>query len=169
MSTQDGWGPPAEPFRPGGYPAPGAYPVAPQRAGSTRTIAIVALVISLISLAALLLTQLVPMLLFGAIGFGGGDPFADGTVGGFSGNVQNGSVAVRADGSVDSAALATAVTAAGPGELPGTVTCDPVPKAGADVSVLCRGSGPDTIRSYAVVRFTDDAGRFQVMSFVYGE
>lgn len=133
-----------------------------------------ALVVSLICLAVVLLTQLLPMLMFGLIGFGlegepfsDGDPFTDGAAGGFTGTVFNGSVAVEPAGSVEAAALATAVTAVvRDGEIFGTVTCEPVPKAVVDASSLCRGNEMDT-HSYAVVRFTGEAGQFQVMTFIY--
>jgi hypothetical protein len=134
---------------------------------------VVALVVSVICLAAVLLTQLLPMLMFGLIGFGvggpfsDGDPFAAGSVGGFTGTVYDGSVTVNADGLVEAAALGAAVTSAmRGGEILGTVTCDPVPKAAADVTTLCRGDEFD-MHSYAVIRFTSDTGRFQAMTFIY--
>ncbi len=124
--------------------------------------------VSVLCLVAVLLTQLLPMLMLGMIGFGGGDPFFDGAAGGFSGSVYDGSVAVESNGAVDGATLASAVTAAAHGELFGAVACDPVAKAVVDVSIVCRRSEPGDIRSYAVVRFTNDTGRFQAMTFIYG-
>ncbi|WP_088290852.1 hypothetical protein [Kineosporia sp. A_224] len=168
MSADGGWGTQGHPPGPGYVPAPGMYAPAPPRRDSTRTVAVLALVVSVVCLLALLMTQLLPMLMFGMLGLGGMDPFSEGDVGGFGGSVHDGSVAVTPGGSVDAAALATAVTLAAQGELFGAVTCDPVAKAVADVSVLCRGDEADEIRSYAVVRFTDGTGRFQVMSFTYG-
>jgi hypothetical protein len=147
-------------------PAYAAPAVAP-RSDSTRVIAIIALVLAALSMAVAAFGQFVPFLFLGAFG-GPGDggffPPGDG-VGGFTGTVHRGSVTVEAD-TVSAASLSSAVSRATKGELFDPVTCDPVPRVTADATVLCR-STVDAIHTYAVVRFIDDTGRFEVMVFTY--
>jgi hypothetical protein len=132
--------------------------------------AIVALVLSGISLVAVVGTQLLPPLIFAAFGGLGPGGFLPGpnAVGAFSGNTYQGAVAVAKDGTVAGDVLATAVEAAVQGDLLGAVSCDPTPKAVTGVSVLCRNAQTDQISSYAVVQFTNDTGHFQAMTFTYG-
>jgi hypothetical protein len=138
---------------------------------STKIMAIVALVVSGLALAAVVVTQVVPPLMFGAFGGGlgpGERPPDSSAVGAFSGNSYTGAVVPASDGTVTGDVLAAAVNSAARGELLATLTCDPTPKAATGASVLCRSTRANQFSSYAVVQFTDDTGRFQVMIFTYG-
>jgi hypothetical protein len=173
VSTPEGAGAPGTPAGPSYQPQPVGHlsVYGSPRSDSAKVIAVIALVVSVVCLIVVLLSQVLPFLMLGAFGgFGGsedGGSFSDTAVGGFSGSAFAGSVAVAADGSVATATLATAVIAAAHGDLFGAVTCDPVPEASRDVSVLCRSGRAEGITSYAVVRFTSDTGQFQAMTFVY--
>jgi hypothetical protein len=99
--------------------------------------AIVALVVSGLALAVVVVSQLLPPLMFGAFGGPGpGEPPADSNaVGGFAGTTYQGVVVVAKDATVTGDVLAAAVEAAARGELLATFSCDPAPKAVGGVSV----------------------------------
>jgi hypothetical protein len=127
---------------PGGQPSWARYaglPPAgvPRGTDSTRVMAIVALVVSGLALAVVVVSQLLPPLMFGAFGGPGpGEPPADSNaVGGFAGTTYQGVVVVAKDATVTGDVLAAAVEAAARGELLATFSCDPAPKAVGGVSV----------------------------------
>jgi hypothetical protein len=139
-------------------------PPPPQR-DSTRTLAIVALVIASLALLGQLLAMVVPMLLFGLLGVGGGfidEGFApDGGI-----SFGGGQVSPAADGTVSAAALTQAVRQLVDVDDPflppvEQITCDAAPRVARDVSVLCRAA-PD--QWYFIVRFVDGSGGFEVMA-----
>jgi hypothetical protein len=145
-------------------PSPGwVQPFPPPQRDSTRTIAIIALVVGSLALIGQVLTMVVPVLLFGMLGFGGSfldEEFPPSE--GFS--FGGGQVSPAADGTVSAAALTQAVrdlVDVGDPFLPPVeqITCDAPPRVAADVSVLCR-STPDTW--FFIVRFVDGSGEFEV-------
>lgn len=149
---------------------PGSPPTTPPQPGhdSTRTIAIIALVVGSVALLGQLMTMVVPFLLFGVLGmFGSGfetdEGFAmeSGTV-----TIGGGQVATNPGGTVPAARLTSAVRdVLGEGDPflppPGEVTCDAAPRVARDASVLCRA---DVDGWYGIVRFTNGDGAFEVIS-----
>jgi len=140
-------------------------PVAP-RTDSTRTIAIVALVISGVTLLGVGVMTIAPFLFFGALAFGAGSGFGDivddGSLMSSSGSYLGGEVTPAADGSIAGSTLSTAVVElVADGGLAGRVTCDPVAHVGNDVSVLCRATDPAW---YGIVRFSGSDGSFDVLT-----
>jgi hypothetical protein len=143
------------------------HTVSPQR-DSTRVIAIIALVVSGVTLVAVVATTLLPLLLFGAFATTLGEDLEDDF--GESMNLSStttylgGEVDPAADGSIAGPALAAAVVPmVSEGFEDGMAertSCDPVARVAKDVSVLCRASDPTW---YGIVRFTDDAGGFEVI------
>jgi hypothetical protein len=113
-----------------------------------------------------LMSTLLPTLAFGMLGFGGAFPDAPGATGGFTGPVCEGHVSARPGVPPSAGALSAAVSDAASGDLMGPQHCADVTSADRNTSVLCTGGGTDG--EYAVVRFTDDAGGFEVMTFSYG-
>ncbi len=143
-------------------------PPLPPRADSTRTIAIIALVISGLTLLGIGVMTIAPFLFFGALAFGAagfGDVIGDGSMMSSSASYYGGDVTPAADGSVTGTTLAAAVTALasdnGLDGMAGRVTCDPVPHVGGDVSVLCRATDPAW---YGIVRFSGSDGSFDVLT-----
>jgi hypothetical protein len=153
---QEGW--PQQPW------PPQAWAPQPPARDSTRVIAIVALVVAVVALVGALLVTVLPMLLFGLFGAVAGESFDEGWAGPSVGSAYGGRVEPAADGSVAGPTLAGAVVevaSVGPeDDLAGRVSCDPVPRVAADVSVLCRADDP---RWYGIVRFTDADGSFDVV------
>lgn len=157
------------------YPAgpvpwtPPPAPAPPPRSDSTRTIAITALVLSLVALASFTVMQVLPMLFIGVLGgLDGGPSIDDGSVGGFGGTTYEGSAAHSPDGSVQPEQPAAAVTDAIQDWIPGPVSCETTTHAVAGAATLCRaGHGGESW--YAVVRFTTDSGDFEAMTFMYGD
>lgn len=149
---------------------PGAPPTTPAQPGrdSTRTIAVIALVVGSVALLGQLLTMVVPFLVFGALGlFGSGFDTDEGFFAESGGVViGGGQVAPTALGTVPASALTSAVRETlGVDDPflppPGEVTCDAAPRVARDTSVLCRA---DVDGWYGIVRFTDDDGSFEVLS-----
>lgn len=150
---------------PSSSPGWAQQPPPPPQRDSTRTLAIVALVIGSVALLGQLLAMVVPMLFFGffgLVGLGGGfdEEFGPAGVATYGG----GQVSPGADGTVSGTALTEAVR-----DLVGVddpfmppvdqITCDAAPRIAKDVSVLCR-STPD--QWYFIVRFVNGAGEFEV-------
>jgi hypothetical protein len=138
-------------------------PVPPPHRDSSRTIAIIALVVSGLALLGVALTSIVPMLFFGLFASVAGEGFDDGTLFPSVSTGFGGQVSPAADGSVAGPTLATAVTDVihdDTGEdLAGRVSCDPVSSVAGGVSVLCRAEDPTW---YGIVRFTSPDGTFQI-------
>jgi hypothetical protein len=140
-------------------------PPPPPRADSTRTIAIVALVVSGVTMLGVVVTTLAPLLFFGALSFGAagfGDVVDDGSLMSSNASYSGGKVSPAADGSVAGSTLAGAVVElVADGGLAGRVTCDPVAHVGNDVSVLCRATDPAW---FGIVRFSASDGSFDVLT-----
>ncbi len=166
--------PPAQPPQPGAAPwpaQPGPMPPGlqgqppPPRADSTRTIAIVALVISGLTLVGVAVSTIAPILFFGALTFGAagfGDTIDDGPMMSSNATYPGGRVLPAGDGSVAGSTLAGAVAElVADNDLAGRLTCDPVARVGDDVSVLCRATDPTW---YGIVRFSGSDGTFDVIT-----
>ena len=115
-----------------------------------------------------LLVLVVPVLFLGVFGVFATDFENDEGFGVDTGamTVGGGQVTPASDGSVSSASLTSAVRDildGGDPTLPpaGEVTCDATARVATDTSVLCRA---DVDRWYGIVRFTDDAGSFEVLA-----
>jgi len=135
---------------------------------STRTIAVVALVVGSVALLGQLLAPVVPVLLFGVFGMFATGFESDEGFGVDTGvmTVGGGQVTPAPDGSVSSASLTSAVRdtlGIGDPTLPpaGEVSCDATARAATDTSVLCRA---DVDRWYGIVRFADSSGSFEVLA-----
>jgi len=160
---------PSQPQPPGwgAYQQPQLAPARPR--DSTRVIAIIALVVSGVTLLLVVATTMVPLLLFGAFTATFGEDL-EGDLGdsmdlSATTTYLGGDVTPAADGSVAGPSLAAAVIPMvsegfedGMAEPTG---CDPVPHVAKGVSVLCRASEPTW---YGIVRFTDDHGGFEVVA-----
>ena len=153
-----------------GYAPPGWAPQPPAQPGrdSTRTIAIIALVVGSVALLGQMLTMVVPFLFFGVFGLlGSGFETGEGVFGeSASVTIGGGQVATAPGGTVPAAALTSAVRdVLGVGDPylppPGEVTCDAAPRVARDASVLCRA---DVDGWYGIVRFTDGDGSFELLS-----
>lgn len=142
-----------------------AAPPAPKQ-DSTRTIAIVALVVAGLAIVGQLATMVLPMLFFGVFGLFGfsgdfGEEFGpSGVV-----TIGGGQVKLAADRTVTGPELTRAVRdLIGPDDpfLPPieNITCEPAPPVGADVSVLCRAGAGE---GWVIVRFIDEPGEFEAV------
>ena len=147
---------PGAPDQTYGYPPP-----PPPRRDSTRTIAVVALVLAAVALVVPVAMTVVPLVLFAAVG---GEPFGDPGDGAFldSGHAEGLRVVVRG-GAVDGPALAGVLRDEGPfaGER---LTCQDAPRVVEDTATLCEVDADP--RTYVVVRFTDGDGDFVADWFV---
>ncbi len=158
------------PAQPGPFPPrlQGQPPLAPQ-SDSTRTIAIIALVVSGLTLLGMVVMTIAPFLFFGALAFGAvssfGDVIDEGSLMSSGTTYLGGKVSPAADGSVAGSTLAGAVVTLvsddGLGGMEGRVTCDPVDRVGDEVSTLCRATDPTW---YGIVRFSGSDGSFDVIS-----
>jgi len=132
---------------------------------STRTVAIVALVLAGVALVGVAMTTIGPLLAFGLFSSVGGESFDEGTMFPSMSTSYGGEMTPAADGSVAGPTLAAAVTELvqdDPGaDLAGRVSCDPVPHVSGGVSTLCRATDPSW---FGIVRFTGTDGSFQVIS-----
>lgn len=173
--TPQPW-PPVEQVPPPWSPQPGPpqwlaqqgvapWPQQPARRDSTRTMAVVALVLSGVALFGLAMTTVGPLLAFGLFASVAGEGFDEGTMFPSVGTSYGGEVTPAADGSVTGPALAAAVTELVQNdfgdELGLQLSCDPVAHVEGGVSALCRADGPTW---YGIVRFTDGDGSFQVIT-----
>ena len=158
---------PPWPVQPG--PVPPRFQERPPSAphtDSTRTIAIVALVLSGVTMLGVVVATIAPLLLFGALTVGAGAVFGDvvdeGPLTSSNASYSGGEVTPAADGSVAGSTLATAVVElVADGGQAGRVTCDPVVHVGDDVSVLCRATDPTW---FGIVRFSGSDGSFEVIT-----
>jgi hypothetical protein len=141
------------------------WPQQPARRDSTRTMAVVALVLSGIALFGMAMTTIGPLLAFGLFASVAGEGFDEGTMFPSVGTSYGGAVTPAADGSVTGPALAAAVTELMENdfgdELGLQLSCDPVPHVEGGVSALCRADNPTW---YGIVRFTNGGGSFQVIT-----
>ena len=144
---------------------PAPWPPPPARRDSTRTIAIVALVLSGVALFGMAMTTIGPLLAFGLFASVAGEGFDEGSMFPSVSTSYGGEVTPAADGSVAGPTLAAAVTPlvlddAGE-DLGERLSCDAVPHVAGGVSALCRADDPAW---YGIVRFTDTDGSFQVIT-----
>lgn len=141
------------------------WPQAPAPRDSTRTMAVVALVLSGVALFGMAMTTIGPMLAFGLFASVAGEGFDEGTMFPSVGTSYGGEVTPATDGSIAGPTLAGAVAElvqedAGE-DLAGRVSCDPVAHVAGDVSALCRASDPTW---YGIVHFTGTDGSFEVIT-----
>ena len=120
--TPQPW-PPVEQVPPPWSPQPGPpqwlaqqgvapWPPPPARRDSTRTMAVVALVLSGVALFGMAMTTMGPLIAFGLFSSVAGEGFDEGTMFPSVGTSDGGEVTPAADGSVTGLALAAAVTSA---------------------------------------------------------
>jgi len=137
----------------------------PARRDSTRTIAIVALVLSGVALFGIAMTTIGPLLAFGLFASAAGEGFDEGSSFPSMSTSDGGEVTPAADGSVAGPTLAAAVTQLVQDDtgqdLGERLSCDAVPHVAGGVSALCRADDPAW---YGIVRFTNSDGSFQVIT-----
>ncbi len=141
------------------------WPQPSARRDSTRTIAIVALVLSGVALFGIAMTTIGPLLAFGLFASAAGEGFDEGSSFPSMSTSDGGEVTPAADGSVAGPALAAAVTQLVQDDtgqdLGERLSCDAVPHVAGGVSALCRADDPAW---YGIVRFTNSDGSFQVIT-----